>query len=218
MRNLLIVGAGGHGRVVADTASLTGRWSKISFLDDRFPMDTNLLWEVIASTDNAPLLLDEYDELIVAIGDNPLRVGLLKKFKEMGFSIPTIIHPDASISRFVEIGEGTVVFSQAVINAGSKIGIGAIINTGSTVDHDCDLGEGVHLSPGVKLAGGVTIGDYSWLGIGAVIIQQINIGNHVTVGAGSVVINSIESNTTVVGIPGRVIKKDKEHIINEYHV
>jgi sugar O-acyltransferase (sialic acid O-acetyltransferase NeuD family) len=207
MRNLLIVGAGGHGKVVADAAIAARQWSSIAFIDDRYPMNSVLDWPVVGSMDHAGELLNQYSDLIVAIGNNFLRVRLLKKFKETGFHIPTIIHPKASVSEFAELGEGTVVFAQAAVNAGTRIGLGSIVNTGSSVDHDCILGEGVHVCPGVHLAGGVQVGNCSWLGIGSTIIQNVTIGSNVTIGAGSVILHNVEDGSTVVGVPGKVIKK-----------
>lgn len=208
MTGLLIVGAGGHGRVVADTAQLTGKWDKIAFLDDEI-RGSVLNWPVLGPIEKAMDLIEEYGEITVAIGNNRRRVELLRGYAKMGFSLPAIIHPLSFISDTVEFGAGSVAFAQTAVNAGAKIGFGCIINTGTTVDHDCLLEEGVHLSPGVHLAGGVRIGKYTWIGIGASVIQQISVGENVLVGAGSVLINSVnEVDCTVVGVPGRVIKRN----------
>lgn len=209
MTGLLIVGAGGHGRVVADTACEMGRWCKVAFVDDRYPSLTKVsCWPVIGRLDEIDSLLSEYSEIVVAIGNNHLRIDLLKKFMGMGVSLPAVVHPTAFVSSRSEINVGVVIFARAVINIGAKIGLGCIINTAATVDHDCILGEGVHLSPGANLAGGVSIGSNSWFGIGSSAIQKIEIGSNVIVGAGSAIINNIASNVTVVGVPARIIKKN----------
>ena len=209
MTGLLIVGAGGHGKVVADTACEMGRWNKVAFVDDRYPSLTEVFcWPVIGRFDEIEPLLSEYSDIAVAIGNNHLRIDLLKRFMAMGFSLPAVIHPTAFVSSRSEINDGVVIFAHAVINVGAEIGLGCIINTATTVDHDCILSEGVHLSPGVNLAGEVSIGSCSWLGVGSSVIQKIEIGNNVIVGAGAAVISDIVSNVTVVGVPAKVIKKN----------
>jgi len=204
---LLVVGAGGHGKVVADAAERMDRWSRIAFLDDRYAdVGAETEWPVLGPLSQASDFVTEYPSLVVAIGDNELRVRLFQEFAKQGFSLPCIVHPSAAVSRSVRLGRGCVVFAQAAINADSVVGTGGIINTGATVDHDCLLGEGVHLSPGVHLAGGVIIGDYSWIGIGASVIQGITMGDHVTVGAGAVVLRDVECGMTVAGVPARVLE------------
>jgi len=208
MAGLLIVGAGGHGKVVADTAYESGEWEKIAFLDDRYPAVKSILgWPVLGTISQASVLIEEYSNIVVAIGDNVLRFTLVHAFIEMGFVLPVIVHPTAFVSRFAQIGLGSVIFAQVAINAGTHIGIGSIVNTGATIDHDCLVGNGVHISPGVHLAGGITVGNYSWIGIGASVIQQINIGEHVMIGAGAAVRTMIPNDVTVVGVPGEIIKK-----------
>lgn len=207
MPGLLIVGAGGHGKVVADTAYEMGKWRKIAFLDDRYLTLKSLLrWPILGSIAQAPLLVSEYSEAVVAIGNNSLRLALLQHFRKIGFDLPAILHPAAFISQFAKIGTGSVVFAQAAVNAGAQIGSASIVNTGAVIDHDCFIGDGVHISPGARLAGEVKIGNYSWVGIGASVVQRISIGENVMVGAGSAIIASIPNNTTVVGVPGRIIK------------
>lgn len=208
MAGLLIVGAGGHGKVVADTAMNMKCWDRIAVVDDLYPQVQSLLGlKVLGKIDECLSFQAEYQDLVVAVGDNKLRVELIHRFSHCGFNIPIIIHPRAYVSAFAQLGEGTVVFAQAVVNAGSAVGIGSIINTGATVDHDCLLGCGVHVSPGVHIAGDVKVGNYTWLGIGCTIIQQCSIGNNVMVGAGGVIIEDIPSNVTVIGVPGKILCK-----------
>lgn len=208
MRGLLIAGSGGHGKVVADAAKGMGKWDRIAFLDDYIPIESHVLdFPVIGKLVDAEKFMTEYQDIIVAFGDNLKRVSLLRQFMKLGFESPVIIHPSAVISSYVVFEAGTVIFAQAVINPGAKIGLGVIVNTGSTIDHDCIISDGVHISPGANLAGGVKIGTNSWIGVGSSIIQQINIGKDVIIGAGSVIIKDIEDNVTVVGVPGKVIKR-----------
>jgi sugar O-acyltransferase (sialic acid O-acetyltransferase NeuD family) len=207
MSGLLIVGAGGHGKVVADAARLMKQWDRIAFLDDRYPAITLVSGHpVLGAIHQAVDFIADYPALAVAIGDNELRVNLICGLSQRGFVLPPIIHPSAAVSESVCLGSGTVVFAQAAINADTAIGMGAIINTGATVDHDCVLGKGVHLSPGAHLAGGVSIGDFSWIGVGASVIQGITLGDRVTVGAGSVVHRDVKGGARIAGVPARVLK------------
>lgn len=206
MSGLLIVGAGGHGKVVADTALETGCWQEIAFLDARYPeLQHNDVAPVIGTEGDAGRVRDRFPELVVAIGNSSLRISLLEKFRELGFRLADVIHPRAFVSRDVVLGGGCVVFAQAAINRSARLGLGCIVNTGATVDHDCLLGNGVHCCPGSHLGGGVRIGDFSWVGIGASVIQQISIGARVTLGAGSAVISDIPDHATAVGVPARVV-------------
>ena len=204
---LLIVGAGGHGKVVAEAAAKMGGWSAIAFLDDKAPPLSAIHdWPVLGPLEQAEELFPEYPDCAVAIGDNALRLELLKKYLKLGYSLPPIIHPESSVGTFVSLGVGCVVFARTVINPDSNIGDGCILNTGVIVDHDCDLGEGVHLAPGVNLAGGVCVGRRSLIGIGSSVIPQIVIGENVIVAAGSVVTKDIGDNCMVAGVPAKVIK------------
>jgi sugar O-acyltransferase (sialic acid O-acetyltransferase NeuD family) len=207
MSGLLIVGAGGHGKVVADAARLMKRWDRLAFLDDRYPSISSVFGcPVLGTIPQAPEFIEDYPDLAVAIGDNETRINLISMLNKAGFVLPSIIHPSAVVSESVRLGAGSVVFAQAAVNVDATIGMGAIINTGATVDHDCVLGKGVHLSPGVHLAGGVNIGDFSWIGIGATVIQGITVGERVTVGAGAVVHQDVDNNVRVAGVPAKVLK------------
>lgn len=210
MNSLLILGAGGHGKVVADTAAATGHWDKIAFLDDRHPaLATVLDWPVIGSLEEAKKFLPEYDGFCVAIGNNELRIKLLKLYLDLGFSAPSLVHPTAYISPSASLGPGCVVFTQGALNAEAQVAAGGIINTGASVDHDCTLNEGVHLCPGVRLAGEVKVGRQTTLGTNVAVIPQINIGSHVMVGAGSVVVTDIPDHSTAAGVPAKVIKDNE---------
>jgi sugar O-acyltransferase (sialic acid O-acetyltransferase NeuD family) len=208
VRNLLIAGAGGHGKVVAEAATDSGGWEKIAFADDRFPGLTSVYdWPVLGRIAQIPEFLGDYADLAVAVGDNFLRLEWLSQFQSLGFQVPVIIHPRAYVGRHVALKPGTVILAKAVINIGTRIGRGCIINTAAVVEHDCELGEGVHVSPGANVAGGVCIGDCSWIGIGASIIPEVRVGKQVTVGAGAAIIRDIPDGLTVVGVPGKPVCK-----------
>lgn len=207
-RSLLVIGAGGHGRVVADAAEMTGRWREIAFLDDRYPeLDTSGRWPVIGSLGRIAALVDDWNDCVVAIGDSRIRLELLADIRSAGLNVTTVIHPTARIASDVVLGEGTVVFANAVINTGSRLGDAVIVNTAATLDHDNCIASGVHIAPGAHLAGYVTVGERSWVGIGAVVIQEKTIGADVTIGAGGIVLHDIPDGITAVGAPVRALGK-----------
>lgn len=202
---LLIVGAGGHGKVVADAAREMGCWSRIGFVDDRsgHPQEVAGV-QVIGGVADLRSLRSEWSAAVVAIGSTRRRLEIMRDMRELKFELPVISHPSAVLSRLITVGAGTVIFAQAAINAGASIGAGCIVNTGATVDHDCQLDDGVHICPGVHLAGNVTVGTRSWIGIGSVVRQDISIGRDVVIGAGSVVVQDVPDAVTSYGVPARV--------------
>lgn len=200
---LAILGASGHGKVVADTAECCG-WQAIEFFDDAWPArQENGVWPVVG--DSAALMgrLADFDGVVVAIGNNSIRYAKLLELRVAGACLVTLIHPAATVSRYAVIGEGAVVFAGVVVNAEARINLGGILNTGCSIDHDCLLGDAVHISPGARLAGGVQVGDLSWIGIGASVRQLVRIGERVLVGAGSVVVSDIPNYVTVAGVPAQ---------------
>ncbi|CDZ94618.1 acetyltransferase [Pseudomonas saudiphocaensis] len=203
MSRLAILGASGHGKVVADTAECCG-WTTVEFFDDAWPgQKKNDMWQVVGDTAALMERLANFDGVVVAIGNNRIRHAKLLELQAAGARLVTLVHPAATVSRYVSIGKGTVVFAGAVVNAGACINPGSILNTGCSVDHDCLLGDAVHISPGARLAGGVQVGDLSWIGIGASVRQLIRIGQRVMVGAGAAVIGDIPNDVTVAGVPAK---------------
>ncbi|SEO25655.1 acetyltransferase [Pseudomonas sp. NFACC39-1] len=203
MNRLAILGASGHGKVVADTAESSG-WDSICFFDDAWPsVKQNGTWPVVGNTDHLISEIEKFSGVVVAIGDNRVRQNKLQEFIRVNAKLVTLIHPAATVSRYAAIGAGSVIFAGVVVNAGARVGQGAILNTGCSIDHDCFLGDSIHISPGARLAGNVKLGDRSWIGIGACIRQQISIGSDVVVGAGAAVINDIAAHRVVVGVPAK---------------
>lgn len=203
MKKLLILGAGGQGKVVLDLALTCEEWDEISFLDGGKIGEEVLGYPVIGDLLEYEVLREEYTHAIVAVGNNELRLKLIEALLEIGYKVPIFIHPSAVVSQFSSIGLGTIVMPQAVINVSVQIGKGCIVNTGVIIEHDCQIGNGVHLSPSATLGGTVSVGDKSWICLGAKVINNIAIGSHVTVGAGAVVIEDIEDETLVIGIPAK---------------
>jgi len=200
MNELAIVGASGHGKVVADLAELLGY--SVFFFDDAYPSKKSLEhWPIKGTVTDLLRSKNKIPHAIVAIGDNLIRGKLSNKLQTQGFILPKLIHPKATVSQYATIKNGTVVFAHAVVNAFAKVGDFCIINTGAIVEHDCVLENGVHLSPNVSLAGATSIGEFTWVGIGSVSKQLINIGNNTVVGANSTIIKDIPSNVIAFGSP-----------------
>ena len=213
MKRILIIGCGGHGKVVADAAEETNYYEKISFLDNNLEQlnkyQTNFNKNIIGdiSKENIIKFSELFSHAFVGIGDNKMRMQWLKEIKTIGMQIPNIIHPSAQISKYVELEYGSFINANVVIQCNTIIKHGCIINTSSSIDHDSIIEEGTHISPGVNIAGNVKIGKRSWIGLGSKIIQNIEIGDNVIVGAGSLVLKNIPSNLEVFGSPTKVIKK-----------
>ena len=206
MAKLLILGAGGHGKVVSEIAQLMKQWEEIAFLDDREDISEVLGIPIVGKLADLLALRSEYEYGFVAIGSNTARLKWTEKLSHHGFKIPILMHPSSTVSAKSSIEEGTVIMAGAVINPDTKIGRSCIINTASTIDHDCILQEGVHTSPGVHLGGTVKVGKRTWICIGATIINNINIGCDSVIAAGAVVTKDVLSNVLVAGVPA-VIKE-----------
>ncbi len=206
MNQLLILGAGGHGRVMAEVAEACGHWRRIAFLDDRHAeLDGALRWPVPGCVEDAGLFAADYADAIVAVGDCEKRLKWLAMLVDKGFRIPTLIHPTAWVSPSAALADGCVVMANAAVQADAVLGRGCIVNTGASIDHDCSLADVVHVCPGASIGGDVHVGEGSWLGIGCSVIQGVGIGRRVTVGAGAAVIGDIADGLTVVGVPAREI-------------
>lgn len=208
MNTLAILGAGGHGRVVADVAEASGQWQNIVFFDDCWPDRThNGPWQIVGDIASLENRAPEFGGVIVAIGGNRIRLKYSQTLDAAGAHLATIIHPRATLSRHATIGQGSVICAGAVINIGASVGRACIINTGATIDHDCTLADGVHISPGANLAGSVTVGLCSWIGTSVGIRQEVVVGSNVIVGVGAVVVNNLLNGITVVGNPAKTLNR-----------
>ncbi|QYJ98963.1 acetyltransferase [Shewanella alkalitolerans] len=205
MSSCAILGASGHGKVIAELAELNG-FKEITFFDDRWPELQQLEhWSVCGDTSVLITSVNKYDLVVVAIGNNSIRLEKNHQLKNAGGKLSVLVHPSAVVSKYASLGDGTVVMANAVINSFTDIGEACIINTSSTIDHDTVVDDGVHVSPGANLAGGVKIGANSWIGIGAQVKQLVVIGENVIVGAGSTVLHDVLNDQIVVGTPAHSI-------------
>lgn len=207
MTRLAILGASGHGKVVADAALATG-YDSVVFFDDAYPGKSQIgIWAVYGTSMDLMASAKEFDGIIVGIGDNDVRWQKHAALRNAGGSMAVVVHPRAWVSPYARLGAGTVVVAGAVINVDARLGEANIVNTGATVDHDCELQHAIHVSPGANLSGNVTVGSGSWIGVGACVRQGIQIGTSVIVGAGAVVVNDVADGLTVVGCPARQLMK-----------
>lgn len=205
MSGLLILGAGGHGLVVADAAHEMGCWPEIAFLDDdKRDHGAGDVWPIIGRTSELERLRNKFSELAVAIGANDRRLELVLELIGLEYELPVIVHPTAYVSSKASIGSGTVILAQSAINPATTIGRACIVNTSASVDHDCWLDDGVHISPGAHLAGGVRVGRCAWLGIGSSVRDRVTIGQRAMLGAGAVAIDDIPDDCTAIGVPAKI--------------
>jgi sugar O-acyltransferase (sialic acid O-acetyltransferase NeuD family) len=204
--SLLILGAGGHGRVIADTAKETGLYKRIAFLDDSLPRGRSGEYEILGTFKDYPLFLGSFANVTVAIGNNEMRMQLLRQLEQVGYFLPTIIHPRAFVSSGAVIGRGSVILAGAVIVTGACLGMGCIVNTLASVDHDCLLGDGVHICPGSHLAGAVHIGDLTTVCTSVGVANNISIGSQTVIALGAAVVSDMPSCVVAAGVPA-VVKK-----------
>lgn len=204
MKKLIIIGAGGHGRVVADIAQKLNRYSEIAFLDDG-DIKMCMGFPVIGTTTELKKYIGQAD-FFVAIGNTLVREKCIEELLAIGVNMPTLIHPSAIIGSCVQIGAGTVVMPGSVINSCSKLGKGVIVNTCSSIDHDCEIGDYVHIAVGAHLAGEVFVGKGTWIGAGAIVSNDVKICANCIIGAGAVVVRDITEGGTYIGVPAKKIR------------
>ncbi len=205
---VIIIGAGGHAKVLMDCLRLMN--VDIVGMLDKNPSQGNGVGELPIIGDDSAIFDFACDAVklvngIGSVGDTSLRTNIFNKFKNLGYSFRSVIHPNAIVAENCYLGEGVQVMAGAVINTGTKIAADTIVNTGAVIDHDCKMGSHVHIAPGVTISGGVQVGDGSHIGTGATIIQSVTIGERALVGAGAVVIHDVASGSKVVGVPAKTL-------------
>ncbi len=201
-KQVVIIGAGGHGKVIADIVIKSGDTVR-GFLDDNESSGSVAGISVLGKT--ADFLNYKDCEFVIAVGDAAAREAIAEKLG--GVKWYTAVHPSAAVSVLdVEIGEGTVVMANASVNPGTRIGKHCIVNTAAVVEHDNRISDYVHISVGARLGGTVSIGRASWIGIGSCVINNVSVCGGCTVGAGAVVVKDITEPGTYLGVPARKLK------------
>lgn len=209
---VIVYGASGHAKVVADTLRACGLEIE-GFVEDnpkrRDSPDLKILGDgewLVARAKRSPVAV------ALGVGDNLSRRTIAVRCVTAGAQLLTAVHPSATIAPSAKIAPGVAIMANAVVNADAVIGVGAIINTAAIVEHDCHVGNFAHLSPKVAIGGHVEVGELSWLGIGCSVIPGIKIGAGSIVGAGATVVHDVDEMIVVVGTPARVLRKIQEQI------
>ena len=212
---VLIWGAGGHGKVVADLIRATGH-SVAGYADA-----DHAKWGATVEPGGATVVISEADlvqlldkgaslpcratAIALALGDNQTR--LRSATRAARTLMPALVHPSATVSESAQLGAGTVVFAGAIVNAAATIGSAAIINSAAVVEHDCSVGDGAHVAPGAVLTGGVHVGRATLVGARSVVLPGVTIDADVVVGAGAVVAGDVQAGVVVAGVPARVLRQ-----------
>lgn len=202
--DFIVIGAGGHAKVVIEAIRAAGLGT-IRGLIDPAPATPEVLGvPVLGGDEILPALRAQgVSAAVIALGNNGARQRIGGKLRELGFALPSIVHPSALVSPSARLGEGIVVMANAVVGTDSAVGDFAIINTSASVDHDNVIGIAAHVAPGCALAGNVTVGDRTLVGVGSAVRPGITIGADAVVGAGSAVVNDIPAGARVAGTPAR---------------
>lgn len=202
-RDIVIIGAGGHSKVVIATARAAG-FNVVGIYDDNPVLQGSLVLDVPVIGLLRDIHIDDIESAILAIGTNSVRCRLANELK--GITWCTIIHPNALVHESVRIGSGCVIFAGSVIQPDVILGEHVIVNTCTSIDHDCHIGDFVHIAPGARLAGNVHVDDGVLLGIGSCSVPNVSIGAWSVIGAGAAVTVNIEKGMLALGVPARPIR------------
>lgn len=209
-RPVVVIGAGGHCRVLLDALKLLGRKVYGICDKDASKAGDRIAGVLILGTDEEVTRFScdavELVNAVGSIGPTAARASIYKRFSRMGYRFATLVHPAAVIASDARLGEGVQVMAGAILQSGAVVGENSIINTKASVDHDCVVGSNVHLAPGVTLSGNVTVGDGVHLGTGASAVQGVSIGCNSVIGAGAVVLTDVTEAVLAYGVPARQIK------------
>lgn len=211
MEQYVVLGAGGHAKVVIDILQLTNK--EIYGLVDKNNNGMCMNYHIVGSDDLLPEIYKQgicnASMGIGHIGDVTIRNHVYQIAKEIGFKFPTIIHPSAILSDSAILNEGVLCNAGGIVNAGARIGALCILNTSSIVEHDSVIGYGVHLGPNATVLGGASVGDNTFIGAGSIVLQGVHVGSNCTIGAGTVVLHDIPDDVVVVGTPGNIIRRKR---------
>jgi sugar O-acyltransferase (sialic acid O-acetyltransferase NeuD family) len=202
---ILIVGAGGHGQVVADILlaqrAAGDAVEVVGYVDDDAALHGQERLGIRVLGPITAIARIEHDAIVVAVGDNVRRAHLHDRLGNLPRRFAVARHPTAVVGCGASVGDGTMVCTRAVVGCASAVGRGVILNTACTIDHHAQIGDFVHVAPGVHLGGDVSVGAGSLIGIGAVVLPGVSIGSRAVVGAGAVVTRDVPDCATVVGVP-----------------
>ncbi|MGA2232718.1 MAG: acetyltransferase [Tepidisphaeraceae bacterium] len=206
--DVLIIGAGGHGKVVLDILRSAGLHRPVGFLDAAPGLNGTSVGglPVLGQVNLLPKLKSKARGAIVAVGDNRARASYCQLLRQEGYELVNALHPSATISAAARLGNNVVVAAGAVVGTDSELADAVIVNTSAIIDHECQIGLSAHICPAAALAGRVTVGELAFVGLGSRVIQCLSLGRQCVIGAGAVVIRDIPDFATAVGVPARIIK------------
>lgn len=209
MSKLVVWGASGHAKVVADIVRLRGDHEIVGFLDDEPTASGREFFgsRVLGGRDRlAALRTEGVSHLVLGFGDGAARLQLAPLVRDLGYALATAIHPRAVVAASATVGAGSVIAAGAVVGPDTTIGENVIVNTLAGVDHDCVIGDGAHLAPGSRAGGWVSVAEGAWIGIGATLRDRVRVGRGSIVGAGSLVLHDLPQGVVAYGVPARVVR------------
>lgn len=209
--DLVVIGEGGHSKVIRDLIHSKSDSKIIAILDDKYDELTLINEVYIGPTSSAHLLLNRMNHLkfVIAIGNNEVRKSIVTKLDLSKENYISLIHYSAIVSSSASIGSGTVIMANTIVSADTVVGDHVIINSGAIVEHDNHIGDFVHIAPKATLTGSVTVNEGTMIGAGATVIPGKSIGEWAIIGAGATVISDIPTNSTAVGTPAKIISSRK---------
>jgi sugar O-acyltransferase (sialic acid O-acetyltransferase NeuD family) len=211
MESIVIVGAGGHAKVVAQSLRRSSSWELLGFIDEVSPLRTGEPFEdatILGGREVLKVLVERgVRSLAIAFGNNAARLERWQEAARLGFRFPTIVDPHAIVAQGVRMGEGSYIAAGAIVQPGAEIGSQVIVNTGAIVEHDCFVGDGAHICPRACLAGHARGGRGAWIGAGALVRDRVNVGESAFVGMGTLVLRDVQPKILVYGQPARDVRK-----------